>query len=168
MAYSTIKYLPIRIEDINGDFLVSSLGSVVSATWPEREDTYKPLKQRSDGRGYLCVDIPRVNNKRPVTKKVHILVMEAFVGQTPKGYHIDHKDHDKTNNRIDNLRWREIGENSADCRRGSRKGCKHLSEEQKLAIESLTKDFWGVSFIRKATGISDSTIRRVQKQLGLR
>lgn len=38
---------------------------------------------------------------------VHILVMRAFVGQTPDGQYIAHKDGNLQNNRLDNLEYRQ-------------------------------------------------------------
>lgn len=99
-------------------YMVSTEGGVCLPLAPAIHNRHTPVKQRSDGRGYLCVDI-KVNYQTK-TVKVHTLVAETFLGPTPQGYHIDHLDHDKTNNRLDNLRWRKASDNSADCKRGSR------------------------------------------------
>jgi len=120
------------------------------------------VKTRNDGRGYLCCDI-KLNGKR-VTKKVHILVMEAFKGPTPNGFHIDHRDHDKTNNHISNLYFRPKKENSADCKKGSRKGVKHLTDEQRDAVAVLIKTGWRTKRIALATCSSETTIRRLRKE----
>ncbi len=47
----------------------------------------------------LCKD--RTQQKR----SIHSLVMEAFVGTRPDGHDVNHKDHDKTNNRLTNLEY---------------------------------------------------------------
>lgn len=47
-------------------------------------------------------------------RKVHHLVLEAFVGPRPPGGIARHLDDDATNNRADNLRWGSYGDNSAD------------------------------------------------------
>lgn len=120
------------------------------------------IGQRSDGRGYLCCDIKIKGKWR--TKKVHHLVMGAFKGPTPKGYHIDHLDGDSTNNALDNLRWRKAGENSADCRRGSRRGVKPLTEEQRDAVAVLIHSGWGTAKIARSVGISETTVRRLRKE----
>lgn len=45
--------------------------------------------------------------KRPHRRcrKVHILVMEAFVGPCPEGMEVDHLDSDRANSRLDNLEY---------------------------------------------------------------
>ena len=51
------------------------------------------------------------NNKRRKKFLVHRLIYEAFNGKIPEGYTIDHIDLDKTNNRVDNLRWLSRADN---------------------------------------------------------
>ena len=49
--------------------------------------------------GYYLSSKP-IGNRR---KRLHICVWEAENGEVPKGYHVHHADHDKTNNEISNL-----------------------------------------------------------------
>lgn len=53
--------------------------------------------------GYLRI-ITIKHGKRSC-KRVHRLVCEAFLGACPKGYHVNHKDGVKTNNRLSNLEY---------------------------------------------------------------
>jgi len=54
--------------------------------------------------GYLHVHLSK--DGRSATAKVHRLVAEAFLGNPPDGCdEVNHKDEDKTNNRVDNLEW---------------------------------------------------------------
>lgn len=46
-------------------------------------------------------------------KRLHVYVWEYYNGAIPKGYHIHHKDHDKTNNEIDNLTLLSASEHSS-------------------------------------------------------
>jgi len=61
--------------------------------------------------GYSIVSI----DAKP--RKVHVLVLETFVGPRPKGYDACHKDGSRTNNTLSNLKWATRVENMADARR---------------------------------------------------
>lgn len=50
-------------------------------------------------------------------KKVHVLVLEAFVGARPEGMLGLHRDDDKNNNTLANLYWGTAWENRQDARR---------------------------------------------------
>jgi len=90
-------------------YLISSNGQV----WSLRLN--RTLKQRwLDGR-YLAVML-RVNGKQ-VTKKIHHLVAEAFIGPRPDGMLCLHRDDDKANNTPENLYWGTAKQNQADCTR---------------------------------------------------
>jgi hypothetical protein len=51
---------------------------------------------------------------RQVQRKVHLLVLEAFVGPRPKGMLGLHKDDDTFNNRLSNLYWGTHRDNALD------------------------------------------------------
>lgn len=118
--------------------------------------------QRDDGRGYRCCDVMDANGKRR-TMKVHRLVYAAFHGDIPKGQHIDHIDHDKTNNSIGNLRLRDASENSADCAKTPRAGARVLDRNQRRAVATLCMAGFGTKTIASLCGIGESTVRRVKK-----
>lgn len=66
----------------------------------------KILKPGLGGNGYLTVNIGRGNSK-----SIHRLVAEAFI-PNPDGLPcVNHKDENKTNNRVDNLEWCTPGYN---------------------------------------------------------
>jgi len=154
--------IPEAIDMKRGNFYaVNETGGVAEITMASKFIRHIP--QREDGRGYLCCDI-KING-RWRTKKVHHLVMQSFKGPTPKGYHIDHKDKDKTNNAITNLRWRKAGDNSSDCRRGSRKGSRRLCSSTRTAITDLIQEGWTTKALATAFDVGESTIRRIRKEL---
>lgn len=70
------------------------------------------LKSRVDHYGYMAV-ILCVHGKH-LTRKIHHLVLETFIGSAPAGHQAAHNDGDKTNNRLENLRWATPKDNSAD------------------------------------------------------
>lgn len=75
-------------------YQVSNLGRV-----KHRDRILKPRKSK----GYLTVAI--WSNKVRKNKLIHRLVAEAFIPNPDNKSEIDHIDADKTNNRVENLRW---------------------------------------------------------------
>jgi len=73
----------------------------------------KPMATHLGRRGYVQVSLDV--NGRNRSRLVHQLVLEAFVGPKPNGMEGCHyPDHDKRNNRLDNLRWDTHAENAKD------------------------------------------------------
>ena len=65
---------------------------------------HRRLKLSSDKDGYLYVGLHK--DKKTYIKKVHRLVLEAFVGPCPTGMEARHfPDGDRTNNQLSNLSW---------------------------------------------------------------
>lgn len=94
---------------------VSDLGRVRS--WYDRSlslrETPLVLKQTRLGKTpYLRVGLRR--DRKNFTKRVHHLVLEAFVGPRPEGLIGCHGDGDPTNNQLSNLRWDTPQANSDD------------------------------------------------------
>lgn len=92
------------IKGYEGLYEVSDLGNVRSLA--RTTTSGKRLKQHTNSRnGYKYVSLCRNNTK--ATKRVHILVIEAFTDFVSNGFNpsavIDHIDGDKTNNRLENL-----------------------------------------------------------------
>ena len=87
------------ITNYEGIYQISSCGRVRSLYYKK----FKILKLRQDKYGYYQIDLHKNNNVR--TFKVHRLVAEAFI-HNPNNYpQVNHKDENKTNNKIDNLEW---------------------------------------------------------------
>lgn len=138
--------------------------SLTGAVHKRGDGESQPVQARDDGRGYLCVTLIDEHKKRR-TYKLHHVVMEAFKGPTPKGYHIDHKDHDKTNNALANLRWRKASENSADCSRSANTTRRKLTEEGKLALMILLDHGFTTKQVADVLCIGQTSVRRFKRQL---
>ena len=61
------------------------------------------LKQTNHTQGYKQVNLKTSKGFR--TKLVHVLVLEAWVGPRPEKHVVNHKNGDKTDNRLDNLEY---------------------------------------------------------------
>jgi hypothetical protein len=74
-----------------------------------------------DRKGYLRVHLR--NGRQSSTKKVHVLVAEAFHGRRPQGMQILHRGDDKSRNGAADIRYGTRKQNDRDRkRRGRRKG----------------------------------------------
>ena len=85
------------IPNFEGQYQASNYGRIKSHKFGKE----KILKLRKTIWGYLVVGLYK--NGKQITYFVHRLVWSAFHGEIPEGYEINHKDEDKTNNRLDNL-----------------------------------------------------------------
>jgi hypothetical protein len=85
---------------------VSNLGNVRNL-WRNQVIARKPAKHQS---GSLVVGIS-VGGHRGVTRRIHVLVAEAFIGPKPPKMDVNHIDGDKTNNRLENLEYVTRSEN---------------------------------------------------------
>jgi hypothetical protein len=82
-------------------------------------------------------------NTKNYNRSVHVLVLEAFIGDRPPGTQTRHLDGNPANNRLDNLAWGTARENSHDkhrhgtTSRGVRSGKAKLTDEQVRLITVL-------------------------------
>jgi hypothetical protein len=83
---------------------VSDTGLVRNA-WTKRI-----LKQYKGRDGYMTVGLRILGKTKSI--KVHILVLEAFICSRPARMVCDHKDFDRTNNKVTNLEWVTPRENT--------------------------------------------------------
>ena len=127
---------------------VSNLGRVRS--WrsrkrSQRRDVPNLLKLwESDWGVYVMLRLID-GDRRTTARIVAWLVAEAFIGTRPEGNVCRHLNDDQWNNRVDNLAWGTVADNSEDARRngkaplGARHGCSKLSVEQVKRVREVTK-----------------------------
>lgn len=90
---------------------------------------------------YMRVGLYR--DGKPCTKRVHVLVLEAFVGPRPAGFDACHRDDDQSNNALSNLKWGTRRENASDRTRNGKQvrgeavGLSKITEEQALKVKAL-------------------------------
>lgn len=147
------------IKGYEGKYQVSNTGKVRSL---ERHYMLRASKICIGGKelkpykyhGYLGVRLSK-NSKAPI-KKIHRLVLEAFVGDSG-GLHSRHLDGNRENNNLDNLKWGTRKENEADKVRhgtnnlGERHGNSKLCDLDVWLIRNidakhkLLAEFFGIS-----------------------
>lgn len=89
--------------------------------------------------GYLACGVGRR------TWRVHQLVARAFLGEQPKGYHVNHINGDRLDNRVANLEYVTAGDNVRDMFRNGR-GCKNRkprSSQRHSQYRGVSKTAWG-------------------------
>ncbi len=137
------------ISGFEESYEVSSFGRVRSldrivksysptSQWQKRKLQGRILRPKINSYGYYSVFLRR--NNKPYENKVHLLVLNAFVGKRPVGFHSRHLDGNRLNNNIGNLVYGTPQENCDDTiRHGTRqRGMKHpqhkLTDQDVLLI----------------------------------
>ena len=96
-----------NVVNYEGLYMVSNLGNVKSlGNGNARNPNWQKeriLKATKDIKGYLRVDLYKDGKKKHY--KVHRLVATAFLPNPDNLPQVNHKDEDKTNNRVDNLEF---------------------------------------------------------------
>jgi hypothetical protein len=95
-VYKTIKNFP--------NYLISNLGNILN------KKSGRFLLPSLDKDGYEVVVLSK--NDHTTNKKIHRLVAKAFIKNPTNKEVVDHIDNNRTNNRVDNLRWVTSSENS--------------------------------------------------------
>lgn len=88
-------------------YVVGSDGNV----WSRHYGRWNLLKGCSSGE---YRDITLCDGGRQIRKKIHHIVLEAFVGPCPPGLECRHKDGNRNNNSTGNIEWATHVENCAD------------------------------------------------------
>lgn len=91
--------------------------------------TGKIIRQGDNGRGYMYVRL--WDGEKYNQRYVHRLVLESFVG-IEDGKQADHIDHDKSNNKLSNLRWVTAKENMAHASQNGRLYCSDYQRQQTI------------------------------------
>lgn len=95
------------------DYIVSSDGKVYSTNIngfgaiKYREE----ISQRENADGYMQITVGKTDNRSQY--RVHRMVAEAFIPNPDNLPEVNHKDYDRTNNKVDNLEWCTHADNIA-------------------------------------------------------
>ena len=165
------------IKGYEGKYMVSNLGRVKSLNY-RRTGKEKIMKGVPDGYGYLYVTLYKDGKDKK--GKIHRLVAQAFL-ENPMGYNeVNHKNEDKTDNRVENLEWcsrsynltyngraKKVGKKVAEKLKGRKQTEEHIkkrAEKHSKPVFSVDKEsgliMWWQSAMEasRQTGISQSNI----------
>lgn len=155
---------PRYVPGYEGRYIVNQQGQVYSI--PRRGTKGGYLKQLPNSQGYLRVTLTNKDGSQ-LTKNVHTLVLTTFVGPRPEGMQACHSNGDKTDNRLENLRWDTPSANNLDKREhdtsgGERNGRAKLTENQVRAIrDAYNSGHYSYAQLGRIYGVDKSTIGRV-------
>jgi len=140
-------------------YLAGTDGSI----WSQRRRDETCLAGTVTMYGYQQYTLQR--RGREVFRLGHILVLEAFVGPRPEGYHACHANGNKLDNRLENLRWDTPRGNAADrdthgtvvC--GERQHRAKLKESDVAEMRKLRDEGLNYREIGNLFGVKSSTAR---------
>lgn len=111
--------------------------------------------------GYLAISLI-INNKK-VLPKIHRLVAENFLECPVETYIVNHKDGNKTNNRLDNLEWVSRSENAKHAfRLGLNKGRK-IKVSQYTLDNVFIREYDSPTDVENETGILRTNVLKACK-----
>ena len=145
-----------------GIYEVSSLGrvkscerTIIRSNGREINFPDKIMKTSINHKGYLIIDL-RKNGKRS-GGFVHRLVGKAFIDNPLNKEQINHKNGNKTDNRVQNLEWVTNQENMAHAYKFLGRTNKDASESRKRVVEQLSDDLSVISVFSSIQEAFDKT-----------
>jgi NUMOD4 motif/HNH endonuclease/Helix-turn-helix domain len=120
--------------------------------------------------GYMRVSLLSKDHKRR-TARIAVMVAEAFIGPRPPGLHIDHKDGNKQNDCVWNLRYVTPTENmnAGNYDKNTPHGETHcrakLSDADVVEIRRLVMEGMKQKEVAKMFGVTPQTVSRIARKL---
>jgi hypothetical protein len=155
-----------------GLYEVSNFGTVRSLdriipdkTHGTRKLAGRVLRYTTDNQGRCYVGLSRDN--KPIKKRVHLIVAEAFLGPRHKGVEVCHEDGNPTNNQASNLRFDTHKSNMEDMvhhgrsNRGLKNPNAKMTQEQALQVKRLRLESKTYKTIAAEMGLSFEQVRSV-------
>jgi hypothetical protein len=148
-------------------FMVSNLGRVqyIKSNGVSSKIVTVAIKKTNSPKKYPGTSV-RVNNIK-IDFYLHLLVSRCFLGPTPKGMIVDHKDSDRNNPRLSNLQFLTLKDNSLkgdnkNQPKGHMNVCSKLNKEEVFTIYELYFcNNKTIKEIKESFNVSISTIRNI-------
>ena len=149
------------VVEYEGIYSVSSFGKI------KRISKMKNLIHIISDFGYHYVSLSKNNIKKKYS--VHGLAIRSFIGKTPKGHQINHKDGNKSNNHISNLEYVTPFQNIHHAikiglitTRGEKVHTAKLTKENVVNIRNEYIPYIvEAKFLARKYGVSHQTIREI-------
>lgn len=153
------------IPDTNGMYEASTLGYIRSVDRVVEHRTSgfltlkgKLLKMNVGNNDYYYVTI--CQNAKRVKHNVHVLIAKTFIGPRPYGYHIDHDDRNRKNNKLSNLSYKTVLDNCSF--KGSKSALALLTEAQVVEIKRKYKHrIYTAKMLANEYNVEPSTINKI-------
>lgn len=138
--------------------------------WSERKRRrcWVLLRPVPDHAGYLMVHLR--NRRSHGLRKVHRLVLEAYVGPCPEGMQCRHLNGKRDDNRLSNLAWGTPRDNAADRvshgtdNKGERHNFVKLTTDEVLRIRGLRGQGQTLVSIARRFGISKQQVSKIVRR----
>lgn len=153
-----------------GYYQVSNLGrvrsvdrTIIDSNGHKKHYRGKTLKPSLKRTGYYSVTIHTEEVKKTVL--VHRLVAAAFLEPDPKRLYVDHIDADKTNNKVDNLRWCTCRENINFAIENGNVDFRSFTESAKHSTKR--RGNWCMTKIQRNDGKIYNSVTEASRDLGV-
>ena len=139
MNYEAMKedFRPIILDDWTKSekYTISNYGRVFNAETGKFVAQFLAGKVGND---YFCVNLQENSKQKRVLRKVHILMAKTWLSQGyQENYEVDHKDINRFNNCLDNLRWVSRKTNA-----NNKTSSLHIKNTNTITLESfMTENF---------------------------
>lgn len=153
-----------------GQYAVSNKGKVKVLQSSQARRVGTIFRGSPNNLGYPMV---KLSGKKRIMKAVHSIVTEAFLGKRPYKFVVNHKDFDKTNNRLENLEYttykgnyhHSYASNVAAMPRGEASYRSKLKEQQVLEIKIGLENGETSPNLARQYGVATTTIKSIKQGL---
>jgi len=148
-----------------GKYQISSLGNIRSLRY-NGGNHIRNLVPNDNGHGYLSIALCDGEGKRKLFY-IHRLVADAFLDNTDNLPQVNHLDHDRKNNSVDNLEWCSVRDNllygtthsrSVETLRATYPSRKAVAQYDSLG--NLVEIYGSAREAARKTGLNSSSISR--------